>query len=738
VPEARLSGCQSRPLVGYLKALGLLQVVSKQADRSARGRWTARTFELQCGLTTDELRRFLLESYAPSPVLSPWNGRGGFYRRGNTSAVKALERIRLSRIPQLARLRSVIEQTQTILDELEMTEKPADQEQKFKLVRRLRREWPDDAVEWLDAAIVLTGKRPAFPPLLGSGGNDGSYDFSSNYMQSLGDILLANTRNDSQRSLLDAALFDESTALERMTLAHLGRDSSPTNSPSGEADSLGNPWDLVLAIEGAMLLTPGAARRYGQVGDSTLVAPFTVHPTATGYGSAVTGEKGRAELWLPLWCRWASCSEVSSLVREARVQVGRGSSRRQARTGLDFARAAGELGFARGIDAFERYVILERAGEANLAVPVGRVAVSEHPGAAALGSIDGWLDRLLRFGNTDTCPAAIQSATRQLERACFKLASRGTPEDACATLEAIGAMEHVLSRSRAAIDAGIHPLWGASATPWIEAADDGTPEFAIAVALGSLRDRRQSLPGLRDYLHGTRRDEAHPSRSSFDADRRHVVSGNGVASLLAAVHARRHLDAADRGAAHGGHEQSDAPREPRRGAEASDGSLRFDSGTWCNMRIARQFVAGMLDDARVLRLLHGLCLLDHGVHPSKRQPKAADEPQPLFDTLTLAWTNGPHDGQASLGPRPGWASRLAAGAVRPVLEDVMLRLRVAGLAPILTADDMLAGSQDHFSSGQRLGAGLLMAFSPHDIDLTARRLVVASDADNNNHQKEDI
>jgi len=731
VPELQLRGCQSRPLAGYLKAFGVLRVISNQVDQSARGRWIAGTFELQSDLDADQLNRFLLESYAPSPVLSPWNGRSGFYRHGNTTAVEALERIQRSTIPQLAALRSLIEQTHAMLTELDLAEKPSDETQKLTLVRRLRREWPDDAIEWLDAAIVLTGKKPAFPALLGSGGNDGSYDFSSNYMQSLGEILLAGEHDGSPGRLLNAALMDEPTPMRRMALAHFTHDDSPTSSPNGDAHSLGNPWDLVLAVEGAMLLTPGAARRYGNVGDSTLVAPFTVHPTATGYGSAVGGETGRAELWLPLWPRWATLWEVSNLVREARAQVGRGSSRRQARTGLDFARAAGELGLARGIDAFERYVILERAGKANLAVPAGRISVSEHPGASALSAIDGWLERVLRYGTTDMSPNAIKAVARQLEQACFQLASHGTPMDACAVLEAIGAMEHALARSRSAINADVRPLWGVSATSWLEAADDGSPEFAIAVALGSLHDRKQDLPALRDYLHGTRRDDAHPARSSFDADRRHLVSGGSAASLLAAVHARRHLDAAHRVARGGRGAKADGER-------TADGGLVFDSGRWCDVRLARRFVAGTLDDARVLRLLYGLALLDYQAYPSRsQQAMFADEPAPIFDVLALAWSGRSHDGQAPLWPRPGWASRLAAGAVRPVLEDALLGLRMAGLAPIITADDMLAGSPDQKSLGKRLGAALLAALSPREIEATARRLVIADDPNNHNHQNEE-
>jgi len=87
VPDVRLSGCGPRPLVGYLKALGVLRAVSRQADRSARGRWGATSFELRSELSEGNLHEFFLERFVPSPILSPWNGRSGFYARGGRTAM---------------------------------------------------------------------------------------------------------------------------------------------------------------------------------------------------------------------------------------------------------------------------------------------------------------------------------------------------------------------------------------------------------------------------------------------------------------------------------------------------------------------------------------------------------------------------------------------------------------------------------------------------------------------------
>lgn len=769
--ELHLAGCRSRPLIGYLKALGLLRVVSRQADRSSRGRWRDGVFELRCELDEQQLASFLLEAYAPSPVVSPWNGGSGFHPKDRKDAIVTLER---SVDPRFASYRKAIQATRTALAHLNVTDKP-EPAVKPQLVRELRRRLPDEALPWLDAAIVVTGEEVSYPPLLGSGGNDGRYDFSNNYAQAVVHCLLSDQRGDGADDALSAAIGDGVTQLQRkLSLGHLRRDASPTNSPYGEADSLGNPWDLILAVEGTLLLVAGAARRHGAAISGGLVAPFTVYATAAGYNSAAAGEGGRAELWLPLWPGWATAPEIENLARESRAQVGRGSWRRQARTGLDFARAAGELGVARGIEAFERYAILERAGQSSLAVPTGRVSVSERPGAEAVRSIGPWLDNVLRFGKGDSCPTAIRAAARRLEQICFRLAARASSKDACNSkdacdaLEAIGEMEHILARSHSVIASGLRPLH-ARAEAWIKAADDGSPEFAVAAALASLRDRQSRSPALRDYLHGTE-TATQQNRINFDPERRHIVHGSSPVQLLAAIHARRHLDAKpareDRSETDDRQLHHVRERPQDEDTHTTDLGLAFDQGTWCDIRVARLFAAGRLDNDRVLRLLWGLALLDYRFHtPTSHSFPNGGVAMPVFDVLALAWMgrslpsaeaqedHGPHTRQTTfdsqqhlqqgidrqdLGPRSGWAARLASGAVEAVTQDALLRLRMAGLEPIHTAGDLLDGTPRASHFGQRLGAALLIPLRPTDLARVVRSIIVPKQLQANDHQTEEI
>jgi CRISPR-associated protein Csx17 len=582
---------------------------------------------------------------------------------------------------------------------------------------------------------------------LGSGGNDGRFDFSNNYASCVVECVLAPTSGHAKMSLR-ASLWGETAELQRkLSLAHLSRDGSPNNAPFGEADSLGNPWDLLLAVEGSLILIASAARRHGSGLPGGLAAPFTVRPTAAGYGSAVDGESGRAELWLPLWEGWTTLPELSALVREARAQVGT-IRRRQATTGLDFARAAGELGVSRGIGAFERYAVLERAGQSNLAVPVGRIAVEERPATEALRGIDRWLSSAQRVGASDECPRGPREAIHHLEQAAFELAVKGSAASGCATLEAVGAVEAALARSSSTAAGALQPLRGAPARPWVEVANDGGPEFAVAVGLASLRSRRRrggarnaehaGLPTMRDYIHGTITDPS--GNVAFDPDRSRAVSGPNPIALLATLHARRYLDAARGG---NGDEGQPAVKQ-----------FSFPLGTWVPLEAARLFAAGELDERRIFALLRGLVLLDFDRDLVKVPPSPQTDQQklePIFELLSLAWqvplTGGKGDPRAEralgrgvsadrlqIGARPSWAPQLAAGAVRPVIDDAFLRLRMAGLPPALHASDLAAKSGTDQSLGRRLGAAHLLHLGPSSLRPLVRTYISPKEHDERDDQ----
>jgi CRISPR-associated endonuclease/helicase Cas3 len=700
-----LTGCRAGTLIGYLKALGLLRVVSRQIDPAARGRWSEDTFELLSTLDRGALVEFLLERYTPVPVVSPWNGGSGFFPKDNPRALQAIADADDRRLDPFCH---AISQARAILASLELAEKPSEKEIKLRLLRELRAKLDDDALEWLDAAVALIGDRVAYPPLLGSGGNDGRFDFANNYAQAL---VVALSLSDTEkaraqaRSLLNAALDRTPAQLEKMSTGHFLRDSSPVNSPIGESDGLGNPWDLVLAIEGSLLLTPGTARRYGVVADTTMVAPFTARATAAGYGSALSGESARAELWLPLWNAWAGIAELEAMTREARAQVGR----RNARSGLDFARASGEMAVARGIAAFVRFALLERAGQSTLAVPAGRIEVSPRPQIGVIRTLDryNWLGRVQSYARADAGRAPAHAIAR-LERKLFVFAERGDRSAACAVLEELGEVESLLAVCAAGeAPDGPSPLREVPALPWLHAADDGSIEFAIAASLASLHDyaATAALPSMRDYLHGTNVDEQ-GTRSYSGHFKRAAPRRTDPIERLARLHRRRQLDV-----------ERLSSREGRN--DRLSRQLSFKRGIRCPLRLAHRFALGdpSLDDKRILRLAAGLALLDFRSATHWRpQIDIDDRPAPAFDALALAWAGT---------PRIHWVPLLTADRAQPVLRDALLRLRMAELSPLITADDLMQGlraSGSARNAGRRLAAALQLRLRSGELRGIAERL----------------
>lgn len=366
--EVVLPGCTPVPLAAYLKALGVLRLVAEQIDSGAKGCWRNEEFVLTSELDVDSLRAFFLDTYKPTPVLAPWNGGSGFYPKDNRKGIEPIEQ---SQSERFAPYSDAIKTIRNVLDEQGISEKP-DGETKAKLLNRLRSELDEEALAWFDAAVLMTEESPKYPPLLGTGGNDGRLDFTNNFMQRLVGLFDAGSGNS--RPIADTWLSESLFAMPTPGLitTPIGQFSpgraGGANQVSGfGSDALINPWDFVLMLEGALLFAAVATRRLESSLPGALSYPFTVRPTGAGSGSSALGDESnaRAEMWLPLWSAYASLPELKSLLAEGRVTVGR----LPARDGLGFVRAISKLGVDRGIIAFQRYAFMMRAGKAYFATP---------------------------------------------------------------------------------------------------------------------------------------------------------------------------------------------------------------------------------------------------------------------------------------------------------------------------------------------------------------------------------
>ncbi|MCS4505188.1 type I-U CRISPR-associated protein Csx17 [Arhodomonas aquaeolei] len=684
-----LAGCTPIPLANYLKALGVLRLVAEQADRDARGYWLNEQLVLDSSLDAAALQRFFLEHYRPTPVLAPWNGGSGFYPKDNQDGIAPLTR---ATAPRLVELHDAIELIRTILDRESLTERPGG-DTKAALLGELRAELPDSALAWLDAAVVLTEESPKYPPLLGTGGNDGRLDFTNNFMQRVVAVIDTATGEPSPGAAgwLEEALF--ASATPGLPTSKVGQfapgDAGGPNQVSGfEADKpLVNPWDFIFMLEGALLFAAAATKRLEGTERSGVSYPFTVRATGAGSGSTATGDEGnaRAEFWAPLWPDPVGLPELSALLAEGRATLGR----RPARDGLDFARAVSRLGVDRGLTSFQRYAFLMRSGKAYFATPLNRISVRRNPGADLIDELDThrWLSRFRSHARREGAHRVL-SLARRLEDALFELATSRDDEGPVVRrlIVVLGEIQLYLARSPKARD-NCPPVPRLSAQ-WFLRADDGSPEMSIAAALAGLhaRDAKGAWRlRLRHYLAPER--GGHTPEWDDQAD--HAViwhAGARIEDNLAGVLARGLLETTRGGF-------PDKPLYSPRTAPLDD------VADWLN---------GNLDDRRLARLLPGLALVDipkgygHSTTRSLPLPAAYRLLKPLFctDEQLLRTEKIPAETHLPL-PRE-IPRRLHSGDVAEALASGLRRLRAAGIRTGLHAIN--PGHRD----GRRLLAALMI------------------------------
>jgi len=483
-----LSGCRPEPLAHYLKALGVLRLVAEQKDPQVRGCWRNDAFYIESNLDQDELVRFFEDEYYPTPIVAPWNGGSGFFESDN----KAISTIESSTNARFCEYRRVILKTRVIMDSLGISSKGKKEiSDKESFLLNLRAQLSSSAIEWLDAAFVLTGKGAKYPPLLGTGGNDGRLDFTNNFMQRLLDLFETDDGGsilDKAKAYLLQAFFEQPVSGLRKGCAigqfYPGAAGGANSSTGYSSDSLINPWDFVLMIEGSMAFGAACVKRLSKVEPGALAYPFAVRQTGAGYPSASDADdSSRAEMWMPLWEQPATFREVRQLLSEGRGQVGR----RSAKTGTDFARAVAGLGVDRGIQGFVRYGFQVRNGLAYFATPIGRWKVAYQPNVRLIDELDGWLESLRRVASEKKSPARIKQAMRLVDDAVFNYCSRGGKVQLQNVLSALGKAEISLNKSRRFCrEQFISPIQPMQ-TAWLEQTDDKTAEYAIAAALASIQ-----------------------------------------------------------------------------------------------------------------------------------------------------------------------------------------------------------------------------------------------------------
>ena len=189
-----LHGCRAEPLLSYLSGLGVVRLVAEQLDPDVSARWDGDHLVIVSDeLDETKLVEFLAEDFLPTPLVAPWNGRGGFQdgqERLSEQIVKKVERSRSKRLEPYRRAIEVARRTWEVARSHQLIEGgKIPNKHKAQFVELCRANFPDDALAWIDASVVLLDDDVAFPLILGgAGGVIGSLDASFAFLKYLDDL----------------------------------------------------------------------------------------------------------------------------------------------------------------------------------------------------------------------------------------------------------------------------------------------------------------------------------------------------------------------------------------------------------------------------------------------------------------------------------------------------------------------------------------------------------------------
>ena len=719
--------------MAYLKALGVLRMVSEQKDEGARGWWKNDVFWLRSTLDRDALVKFFLEEYKPTPIVAPWNAGSGFYLKWDEKkrafksreASDAVANIESSTTPRLQPYRDQILAIKNALTRQGSSVDPAEQitgvcklgkqegwskkkidhevkklldgemlfsasgttysiakVDKDKLLRATRSSLVnDEAIQWIDAAFVIrTGlkKNRTEAPVLGSGGNIGNSDFSARFMQILSRCLPLNATGSPTEeavALVNGAMFGGPTrGLDPIAVDQFdpGRAGGANMHQGMEAGPRLNAWDYILMLEGAVVLQGASSRRLGS-NSFVSVFPFTVASTPAGFESSGL-DTTRGEQWLPLWDHACTAGEIRALLAEGRSEL----AGRNARNGVEFAQAVASLGVDRGIKQFVRIQYQARFGDNYLANAVGRLNVVARQSVDLLREADWWLRKFRSACSAKNAPPGFASALRRLESAVFEFCKYGGAPLFQEILLALGAAEREQAAAeRFREEKKLQPVTGLSVA-WAEAANDRSVEFAVARALASIHDPDAQIGPLRANLESV--DWKKRCREWAEKDRAVVWNAGDLSTNLVNVLKRRMMD----------------------GSASGCERLPLASRFAVSLGQVASFLAGELDDRRITDLIWGLMLIDdRGNQSQDRQgtddvsvprvyalPKLLFLPRPLIiertaDGRVFARLRRENEqGGIVIRPEPSILPLLRSGRLGEACVVAMRRLRSSGLAPM--------------------------------------------------------
>ena len=701
-----LGGCAPAPLAHYLKALGILRLVTEQADPNVRGWWEGDRFRLATKLTHQEIEAFFLSNYKPTPIFNPWGARSGFYsRESEKSARESLKQIECSSDLRLEPFRTAIKTVQSVVNSTTPGSKPSDNK-KDRLILALRLKVRGAASLWLDTVIALIGSGDkvslAQPPIFGTGGSEGSGGYPSAYMSAIVESIVKAKWNHA----VPCTLFG-GTDVKCHWDQSMGQFA-----PGG----VSTPWDMLLAFEGACMLRSSVGGRTSTSSKRWMSSPFYVEPRSFGYASGSRLDEkflnknreypGRGEQWLPMWANPSSFSEVQQIFLQGRAVTKAG----RATDGWTMARAVAGFGVSRGIPQFLRYGYLQRNNQAaHFAIPLDRFHVPDTDSAmsaqsSCLEDLDGWLRSVHREAHpaddqkAKRVPARLVTAYGRLMDAMFSVVNeQPTIQQWQDILLRLGDLEVVMRQGSGFAAQPVPRL----RPEWVAACDDDTPEFRLALAFAlQLCVHHESGRRVEDQI---RRHwlPLEPRRPQFPLDPerklRFATTGTGAGNRLdvrpeVIMHGRRGLDdavslverrlieAAQRGDRH----------LPLKAAPRGDRHLPLKAAPRTAASIAdlTKLLSGGVDLDRTLTLARAFMALDRKAWAEQsisiETPGIADDwPDDAWMVIRLCmlpWPLQTRSGRKlDIGSDPAIVRRLVAGDGATAIEFALRRLRAAGV-----------------------------------------------------------
>lgn len=691
-----LGGCQPHVLAHYLKALAVLRLVTMQKDQGARGQWLDGSFVLTSALDKQALCRFFLDEYQPTPLIAPWNGGSGFYPKDNS---EALDAILGGSAQRFSRFREAIAIGRQVTKGRKA--RPADDE-KTEMIRRARAVWPESLLPWLGAALVLTDdvERPIkYPALLGTGGNDGRLDFTNNQMQRLVELIDPETgaARPGASTLLTGSLFGD--AIDGLAQRAIGQflpgGAGGANATSGfAAESLVNLWDFVLAIEGTLTFQVATLRRLDTASAVQASAPFAVQSRAAGYASATVADEGngRGEQWMPLWKARATWSEIKKLFDDGRLF----SAGARATNAIQAAIGLSSMGAVRGVPEFQRFGYVERNGQANLAVPLGRWRVQSSPASKVVQVFEDWVERLRRAAETRGAPKGMEYAARRLQAAMLSALQVNDSGRVTELLALLAETESAMVRSgRWAREQGLQPLPTLRSAALVSILERPETSIRIAAAVAAFSSTLAFDRPLDATIRWNCLPLAQPQRGnarfleqadSFGTTPREVWGGTLIDSLCAVL--------------------------IRRFTESTrTGALVFAPAkvTVSESDVA-EFLASADHDAEIQRIARGFMCVDWTtpIEPVKARP--ATRVPALFAAFRLAYDQRPErvGSPRTEDPRP--AHLLARGQGERAFAAAEHRLRSSNVRMAIDSRQHLVTLNARLA--RRLAASLLIPIAP--------------------------